>query len=141
VAPFVCYDLRFPEIFRHAVRRGAELLVVMANWPEPRDSHWRALLPARAIENQCFLVGANRVGSDPHVRYAGHSVILDSKGEPLATADSQAKVISWPIARSSQPWPTCAASSWAARLAAGNHTARPESVPWLAFVAPRVGVD
>jgi omega-amidase len=93
VAPFVCYDLRFPEIFRHAVRRGAELLVVMANWPEPRDSHWRALLPARAIENQCFLVGVNRVGSDPMVRYAGHSVILDPKGEPLATAGSQAEVI------------------------------------------------
>jgi omega-amidase len=94
VAPFVCYDLRFPEIFRHAVRRGAELLVVMANWPEPRDSHWRALLPARAIENQCYLVGVNRVGSDPMVRYAGHSVILDPKGEPLATAGSQAEVIS-----------------------------------------------
>jgi omega-amidase len=94
VAPFVCYDLRFPEIFRHAVRRGAELLVVMANWPEPRDSHWRALLPARAIENQCFLLGVNRVGRDPMVRYAGHSVILDPKGEPLATAGSQAEVIS-----------------------------------------------
>ena len=47
VAPFVCYDLRFPEIFRHAVRQGAELLVVIANWPQPRDSHWQALLPAR----------------------------------------------------------------------------------------------
>lgn len=94
VAPFVCYDLRFPEIFRHAARRGAELLVVMANWPEPRDTHWRALLPARAIENQCYLVGVNRVGSDPKVPYAGHSVILDPKGEPLATAGSQPEVIS-----------------------------------------------
>lgn len=81
------------------MRRGAELLVVMANWPEPRDSHWRALLPARAIENQCYLVGVNRVGADPMVRYAGHSVILDPKGEPLATAGSQPEVISAHLGR------------------------------------------
>ncbi len=101
VAPFVCYDLRFPEVFRHATRQGAELLVVVANWPQARDSHWRALLPARAIENQCYLVGVNRVGSDPHVEYAGHSVILDPKGEPLALAGSEAEVISGTVERDS----------------------------------------
>lgn len=93
VAPFVCYDLRFPEVFRHAARLGAELLLVIASWPEARDSHWRALLPARAIENQCYLVGVNRVGADPNVTYAGHSEILDPKGVPLATCSSQAELL------------------------------------------------
>jgi predicted amidohydrolase len=67
-SPFVCYDLRFPELFRRAVRQGAELLVVIANWPLARDAHWLALLRARAIENQCYVVGVNRAGDDPHVR-------------------------------------------------------------------------
>ena len=93
VAPLVCYDLRFPEVFRRAVRRGAELLVVIANWPQPRDSHWRALLPARAIENQAFLVGVNRAGKDPLVAYSGQSMILDPRGEPLATAGQDEQVL------------------------------------------------
>jgi predicted amidohydrolase len=84
VAPFVCYDLRFPEVFRQATHAGAELLVVIANWPQQRASHWRALLPARAIENQAYVVGVNRVGSDPNARYAGGSLILGPKGEVLA---------------------------------------------------------
>lgn len=84
VAPFVCYDLRFPEIFRAATRQGAELLVVIANWPRPRDAHWQALLRARAIENQAYVVGINRAGRDPKLEYAGHSLILDPRGETLA---------------------------------------------------------
>lgn len=90
----VCYDLRFPEVFRHATRQGAELLIVIANWPEARDSHWRALLPARAIENQCYLVGVNRVGDDPQVHYAGHSQVLDPKGQTLAMAGCEPEIIS-----------------------------------------------
>jgi predicted amidohydrolase len=101
VAPFVCYDLRFPEIFRHATRKGAELLVVIANWPEARDSHWQALLRARAIENQAFLVGVNRVGSDPLVRYAGHSLILSPKGETLAAGGSEPEVLTAVLERQS----------------------------------------
>jgi predicted amidohydrolase len=93
ISPFVCYDLRFPEVFRHAVRRDAEILVVIANWPEARDSHWRALLAARAIENQCYLVGVNRVGLDPYVEYIGNSMILDPKGVPLAVGGPHAKAI------------------------------------------------
>jgi omega-amidase len=84
VAPFVCYDLRFPEIFRRAVRRGAQLLVVIANWPQPRESHWLALLRARAIENQAYVVGVNRTGSDPHACYGGHSLVVGPRGETLA---------------------------------------------------------
>jgi predicted amidohydrolase len=83
VAPFVCYDLRFPELFRRAVRAGAEVLVVTANWPQPRESHWVALLRSRAIENQCYVMGVNRAGSDPHVRYGGRSLIIDPRGETL----------------------------------------------------------
>ena len=59
----------FPSCFASAVRSGAELLVVIANWPQPREAHWLALLRARAIENQGYVVGVNRAGSDPHVRY------------------------------------------------------------------------
>jgi predicted amidohydrolase len=86
VAPLVCYDLRFPEVFRQAVRRGAELFVLIANWPQARESHWTALLPARAIENQAFVVGLNRVGTDPHARYSGKSVILGPRGDVIAAA-------------------------------------------------------
>src|SRR5580704_17942421 len=86
VAPFVCYDLRFPEIFRRAVRGGAQLLAVIANWPQPRESHWLALLRARAIENQAYVVGVNRAGADPNVRYSGHSLIVGPRGETLAEA-------------------------------------------------------
>ncbi len=93
VAPFVCYDLRFPEIFRHAVRRGAELMAVIANWPELRESHWLTLLRARAIENQAYVVGVNRAGSDPHVRYSGHSLIVGPRGETLAEAGEAPQVI------------------------------------------------
>ncbi len=93
VAPLVCYDLRFPEVFRCCVRRGAELFVVIANWPQPRESHWLALLPARAIENQAFVVGLNRAGSDPHVRYSGKSLILGPRGEPLATAGEDEQLL------------------------------------------------
>lgn len=99
VAPFVCYDLRFPEAFRLAVRGGAEVLVVIANWPLPRDAHWQALLPARAIENQCYLLGVNRAGSDPHVAYAGHSIVLGPRGETLALADERPQVLSADVDR------------------------------------------
>jgi omega-amidase len=93
VAPFVCYDLRFPEVFRLAVRGGADLMVVIANWPEPRDAHWLALLRARAIENLCYVVGVNRAGSDPHVRYAGHSLVVGPRGETVAQAGQQPEVL------------------------------------------------
>jgi predicted amidohydrolase len=86
VAPLVCYDLRFPEAFRPAVRKGADLLVVIANWPRARAAHWRTLLAARAIENQAFVVGVNRVGRDPNNDYAGRSVVVAPTGETLADA-------------------------------------------------------
>jgi omega-amidase len=93
VSPFVCYDLRFPEIYRQATRQGAELLVTIANWPQPRDAHWRALLVARAIENQAYVVGVNRAGSDPHAPYAGASMIVSPRGELLALAGSEPQLL------------------------------------------------
>ena len=93
VAPFVCYDLRFPEIFRVAARRGAELMVVIANFPSPRERHWVSLLVARAIENQAFVVGVNRCGCDPNLEFPGHSMIIGPQGEILAEAASDEGVI------------------------------------------------
>lgn len=88
VAPFICYDLRFPELFRAAVRRGANLFLVMANWPNKREQHWITLLRARAIENQAFMVGVNRCGQDPKHVYSGRSMIIDPHGEILVDAGS-----------------------------------------------------
>lgn len=83
IAPLICYDLRFPEVFRLALRDGAEVFCVLANWPASRSDHWRALLHARAIENQAYVVGVNRIGSDPNVEYEGGSVVFGPRGECL----------------------------------------------------------
>lgn len=97
VAPMICYDLRFPELFRVAARRGAEVLVVIANWPTPRVHHWTSLLVARAIENQAIVVGCNRCGADPHVPYPGRSLIIDPRGQILADAGDTERAIVAPI--------------------------------------------
>lgn len=93
VAPTVCYDLRFPELYRQATRKGAQLLVVIANWPQPREAHWLALLKARAIENQAYVVGVNRVGRDPQLIYGGHSLIVGPRGETLAEAGAEVQTV------------------------------------------------
>ena len=92
--PFICYDLRFPEIFRIGARKGANLFIVIANWPAIRIEHWVTLLRARAIENLAYVVGVNRTGRDPSLAYCGRSVIVDPKGEILADAGSTETVIS-----------------------------------------------
>ena len=94
VAPFICYDLRFPELFRLATRRGATLLTVIANWPIARVEHWTTLLRARAIENLAYVVGVNRVGTDPKLTYPGRSLIIDPKGNVLADAGDRECTIS-----------------------------------------------
>ncbi len=98
VAPFVCYDLRFPEVFRDAVRQGATLFPVIANWPQARAAHWRALLRARAIENQAYVAGVNRCGTDPNAGYTGDSIIYGPQGETLAGAGLAEGVITADIA-------------------------------------------
>lgn len=90
VSPFICYDLRFPEIFREAAAtHHPELFAVIANFPEKRIGHWLALLQARAIENQAYVVGANRIGHDPFYTYNGRSIIVDPDGKILADADGR----------------------------------------------------
>jgi omega-amidase len=87
VSPFVCYDVRFPELFRKAAAaHQPELFAVIANFPEKRITHWVRLLQARAIENQAYVVGANRIGKDPYYIYNGRSLIIDPQGEILADA-------------------------------------------------------
>lgn len=94
VSPFICYDLRFPEVFRSAVRGGAQLFAVIANWPVARIHHWATLLQARAIENQAYVAGVNRCGTDPKFTYTGRSLIVDPHGTILADAGDGEKVIS-----------------------------------------------
>lgn len=93
VAPLICYDLRFPEPFREAAALGAELFVVIANWPVVRVDHWTTLLRARAIENLAYVVGVNRAGSDPHLSYPGASLVVGPKGEVLAQAGAEPCVL------------------------------------------------
>ncbi|MFK8011550.1 MAG: nitrilase-related carbon-nitrogen hydrolase [Marinicellaceae bacterium] len=84
---FICYDLRFPEIFR-AVSNQVHVIYVIANWPESRQRHWNILLQARAIENQCFIVAVNRTGSDDNgLNYIGGSQIINPMGEVLSIGD------------------------------------------------------
>jgi predicted amidohydrolase len=85
ISPNICYDLRFPVWSRN--RNDYDLLINSANWPEPRRDVWLTLLRARAIENLCYVAGANRVGTDGNgVKYCGDSMIISPKGEILASA-------------------------------------------------------
>lgn len=85
IAPLVCYDLRFPVWSRRSPQFDYDLLVYVANWPARRSFAWRSLLVARAIENQCFVAGVNRVGQDGNgVAHDGGSVLLDFLGAGLA---------------------------------------------------------
>lgn len=84
ICPTICYDLRFPELYRRAtLEGGAELFLCIANWPTPRRDHWNTLLRARAIENQAVMVAVNRTGSDPLNGYSGDSAIIDERGRDL----------------------------------------------------------
>lgn len=82
LSPFICYDIRFPEIFRIASKKNRpEVFIVIANWPAKRVDVWESILKVRAIENQAFVVGVNRCGVDPNVNYNGQSIIFGPKGD------------------------------------------------------------
>jgi predicted amidohydrolase len=86
ITPFICYDLRFADVFWKAAP-GTDVYLVPANWPSPRRQHWQTLLQARAIENQAYVVGCNRVGTaGDGTDHAGDSRIVSPMGELLATA-------------------------------------------------------
>lgn len=90
----ICYDLRFPELYRNYGKAGTELIVCIANWPDTRIEHWDALLKARAIENQCFVAGVNRVGNDPKLKYNGHSGVYSPMGEKLISSADNENIVS-----------------------------------------------
>ena len=92
-AGVICYDIRFPEWIRVHTSAGAEVLFVVAQWPAPRLSHWKALLVSRAIENQCYVVACNRVGQDPNNVFGGHSLIIDPWGEMIAEAGEEEEIL------------------------------------------------
>ncbi len=93
LATAICYDLRFPELFRALAFRGATLIVVPANWPIPRVDAWSHLLISRAIENQCYVVGVNRVGTGAGLEYDGCSAIVDPLGEVLASGRDTEQIL------------------------------------------------
>jgi omega-amidase len=84
IGVIICYDLRFPELSRRLALEGAQVICVPAQWPKPREEHWRALLRARAIENQLFVVSANVCGLVGKLDFFGMSMIINPKGEVLA---------------------------------------------------------
>ena len=92
ISVFVCYDLRFADEF-WGLAEGTDVYVVVANWPEARREHWRLLLRARAVENQAYVVGVNRVGRDKSLAYTGDSAIIDPLGVPVAECPSGESVV------------------------------------------------
>ncbi|GIO20273.1 hydrolase [Oceanobacillus oncorhynchi subsp. incaldanensis] len=90
----ICYDLRFPELFRRLALGGAKIIYVVAEWPIERTNQWLTLLKARAIENQCFIVASNIVGKQPiGAEFAGNSIIIDALGNVIEKADSKEETV------------------------------------------------
>ena len=92
LALFICYDLRFPELFR-PVAPAVDAMIVIANWPVARRAHWDTLLRARAIENQCYVVGVNRTGAGGGLEFDGGSAAYDPFGEPAAVTRGDARTV------------------------------------------------
>ncbi|MFH2093374.1 MAG: carbon-nitrogen family hydrolase [Pseudomonadota bacterium] len=86
VGLMICYDLRFPELARSLFLQGAQMILVSAQWPRPRENHWQVLIKARAIENQLFVIGSNRTGTDDSLVFPGMSMIVDPLGNMVANA-------------------------------------------------------
>ena len=89
VAMAICYDLRFPELWRCLADTGAQLVLIPAEWPASRVEHWRLLLRARAVENQLYVVGCNRAGTDAVGEFGGHSAVVDPWARVLTEAGSE----------------------------------------------------
>lgn len=90
---FICYDLRFPEVFRKVVP-AVRMVFVLANWPAERKEHWDTLLKARAIENQCFIIGVNRTGKDGNgLSYSGASHVFGPSGTDLCSGGENEELL------------------------------------------------
>ena len=107
-----CYDLRFPELYRAQVDRGAQAFVLASGWPDARIEHWRTLLRARAIEDQAFVLGCNAVGRHVGITMGGHSAVIAPNGDVLAEGSGvREEVVSATVdltlidsLRTSHPW-------------------------------------
>jgi predicted amidohydrolase len=100
----ICYDLRFPEIVRNKIasdgKPNYDIILYVANWPERRNEHWKILLKARAIENQCFVVGVNRVGKDGKgLVYSGDSMLVDPLGITVHAEEKVEVVLTVPVSK------------------------------------------
>lgn len=89
VGVMICYDARFPELARKLTLEGADMLVIPAEWPHPRLDHWKTILKARAIENQLFVIAANRCGKQGMVKFCGNSMIISPWGESIGEAGEE----------------------------------------------------
>ena len=89
----ICYDLRFPELFRVMALAGANLFLIPAQWPVPRLDAWLTLARARAVENELFVAVCNRVGSEGEVTFPGQSLIVNPWGRVLAEGDDQERLL------------------------------------------------
>ena len=113
VGVIICYDLRFPELSRRLALEGAQVICVPAQWPKPRQEHWRTLLRARAIENQLFVVSCNACGIVGKLDFFGMSMIIDPKGEVLADAgETEGEIIA--------PLDMIAMNEWRAQIPCFN---------------------
>lgn len=89
----ICYDLRFPELFRSYALAGVSAIFLPAEWPHPRLAHWQVLLRARAIENQVYMIACNRVGVSGDTHFLGHSCIIDPWGEIIVEAGEEEQLV------------------------------------------------
>jgi predicted amidohydrolase len=96
----ICYDLRFPELYRKYGKKRAHLIVNIANWPDTRIEHWRTLLKARAIENQCYVAGVNRVGDAQGLHYNGFTSVFSPMGKEVIAVENEERLIATEINKS-----------------------------------------
>lgn len=94
IAMMTCYDIRFVELSRIYALSGADIIIIVANFPNPKVNHWRTLIQARAIENQLYIFACNRVGEVEKDSYFGHSLVVDPWGDIVVEGDDSEKVIS-----------------------------------------------
>jgi len=85
----ICYDLRFPELYRLYGKENCDIIINIANWPVQRIQHWKVLLQAHSITNQCFLIGVNRIGTDTGNKYSGQSRIYNPMGKEILNAEDK----------------------------------------------------
>jgi predicted amidohydrolase len=89
----ICYDLRFPELFRAYATNQVELILLVAEWPEKRIDHWNLLIQARAIENQCYVAAVNKTGQSYGESLGGYSAIINPMGEILVQGKQSEEVL------------------------------------------------